>query len=156
MSAANFRTMDNFPLYAMDLEDEYDLQETFLSVSDAVETVNDELHFHKISVISGYYSGIQLYVEEQHDPNDYDNSDCRYFFDMYRSQAIRRYKSEINKINRKLRRIADRYGFERLACTAVFSNGEAFYERVENTVRTRTREKASVAVSTPSSVPVAV
>lgn len=81
--------------------------------------------------------GVQFYVEEKHDPNEYDNDDCHYYFDVCRSVAIRRYNSEINKINRILKMLAKEYGFDEVYCSAVFGNGEAVYTKVENTQRAR-------------------
>lgn len=56
---------------------------------------------------------------------------------MCRSVAIRRYNSEINKINRILKMLAKEYGFDEVYCSAVFGNGEANYTKVENTQRAR-------------------
>lgn len=58
-------------------------------------------------------------------------------FDVCRSVAIRRYNSEINKINRILKMLAKEYGFDEVYCSAVFGNGEAVYTKVENTQRAR-------------------
>lgn len=65
------------------------------------------------------------------------NDDCHYYFDVCRSVAIRRYNSEINKINRILKMLAKEYGFDEVYCSAVFGNGEAIYTKVENTQRAR-------------------
>lgn len=143
MSAPNFRTMDNFPLFAIEPEDELDAYETCREVEERLDNINDGLLFHKISVESGYYCGLQLFVDELHDPNEYDNEDCRWEFDLCRSVAIRRYNSEINKINRELRKLARFYGFDELYCAALFSSGEAVYRRVENTVRSRIDQAAA-------------
>lgn len=91
-----------------------------------LDDLNSEYMFHKITLESGYYSGVQLYVEVEHDLHgyDYDNDECHYYFDCCRSVAYRKYQSEINKINRKLSNLAKRYGFDELVCTGWFSNGE--------------------------------
>lgn len=99
--------------------------------------VNGSLTFHKISVESGYYSGVQFYVETTDDPTEMDNEDCRYYFDMYRSVAIRRYNSEVNKVCRILWKLAKEYGFDELYLRARFGNGAALYGQVENTNRSR-------------------
>lgn len=164
MSAANYKTMDNFPLLAKEfvvhekscsvcgayqtneenevceccggeLEetsyiDSDSMQEAFADIQKRLGDLNQTLLFHKVSAESGYYYGLQLYVEEKHNPNDYDNDDCRYYFDMCRSVAIRRYNSEVNKLRRMLRRLGAEFGFEELVCMDVFSNGEAYYEHV--------------------------
>ena len=143
MSAPNFRTMDNFPLFAIEPEDELDAYEICREIEERLSGINDDLLFHKTSVESGYYCGLQLFVDELHDPNEYDNEDCRLEFGLCRSVAIRRYNSEINKIIRKLRRLAADYGFEEHYCSGIFSNGEAIYQRVENTVRSRIDQAAA-------------
>ena len=43
---------------------------------------NAKLEFHSISTMGGKYYGVQFYVEEKHDPNEYDNDDCHYYFDV--------------------------------------------------------------------------
>ena len=163
MSAANYKTMENFPLLAR----EFVSQEKICSVCGAYQTDKDEvceccggelekisyidsdsmqevatdmqkrlddlnrtLRFHKVSVENGHYYGLQLYVKEAHNPSDYDNADCQYYFDMCRSVAIRRYNSEVNKLCRILRRLGAEFGFEELFCRDVFSNGEMCYGHV--------------------------
>ena len=49
MSAPNFRTMDNFPLFAIEPEDELDAYETCREVEERLDDINDGLLFHKIS-----------------------------------------------------------------------------------------------------------
>lgn len=69
-----------------------------------LDDLNYDLMFHKISLRSGYYSGVQFYVETEHDLDeyDYDNDECHYYFDCCRSVAYRKYEAEKRKINRKL------------------------------------------------------
>lgn len=93
-----------------------------------MEEFNDTLTFHEITFKSGYYSGVQLYVEEKEDPHELDNDDCHYYFDMCRSQAIRKYDAEIRKINKWMDKVAPEYGWAELYCLGIFSNGEAIYE----------------------------
>ena len=121
-----------------------EVQETVDDIESRLENdVNGGLIFHKISVESGYYSGVQFYVETTDDPTEMDNEDCRYYFDMYRSVAIRRYNSEVNKVCRILRKLAKEYGFDELYLRARFSNGEALYGRVENTSRAKLMQAVS-------------
>ena len=93
-----------------------------------MEELNDTLTFHEITFKSGYYSGIQLYVEEKENPHELDNEDCKYYYDMCRSQAIRKYDAEIRKINKWMEKVAPEYGWRKLHCLGVFSNGEAIYQ----------------------------
>ena len=87
--------------------DEIEVQETVSDIESRLDDdVNESLVFHKISVLPGHYYGVQFYVETTDDPTEMDNEDCRYYFDMYRSVAIRRYNSEVNKVCRILRKLA--------------------------------------------------
>lgn len=130
MSARNFQTMEHFPLYVRDFMNEAEADIVCLDLNEQLEEFNRQLMFHTVSIEDGYYSGVQFYVQENHNPEDYDNDDCHYYFDSYRSVAIRRYYSEINKINRALRMLAKDFNFDEVYCSAVFSNGEALYAKV--------------------------
>lgn len=92
-----------------------------------MEDFNDTLIFHELKFESGYYTGIQIYVEEKDDPNELDNEDCRYYYDMCRSNAIRKYEAEIRKVNKWMDKVATQYGWRELHCLGIFSNGEAIY-----------------------------
>lgn len=179
MSAANFCTMRDFPLFAKDyyqdakrcpecgaimeddatecefcdcneLEDcryfdEYAAYDEQKSIKDDLSDFNYGLLFHEVKIQSGYYSGVQFYVEVNHDLTEdkgYTNSDCHYHFDCCRSVAYRKYDAEIRKINRKLAELGKKYGFHEYVCTARFSNGEAMYELASNA---RARLKSAVA-----------
>lgn len=140
MSCPNYRNMENFSLFVF----EEDAEECYFIADvmrDELEELNRSLLFHKIGLDSGYYYGMQFVVDEENDPNEMDNSDCQYYFDMYRSVAIRRYNSEINKINRLLSRLAKLHGFTEVVCTAIFGNGEACYAPASNP---RARLKATI------------
>lgn len=136
MATGNFYTMENFPLYAY-LEDDWDWfeEEEFCSfITEEVNELNCDLTFFKVSLKSGYYAGVQFYVDDLHNLDRYgweywSNDDCNYEFDMCRSKAIRKYQSEINKVNRWLAKTAKEYGFEKLVVSARFSNGEVMYNR---------------------------
>lgn len=99
-----------------------------------MDEFNRELLFHKLSMKNGYYSGVQFIVDTEHDLKDYDydNDECHYYFDCCRSVAYRKYAAEVRKINRWMAKLAQRYGFEELVCTSVFSNGEASYAPASN------------------------
>ena len=105
-----------------------------------MEDFNDTLAFHEVKFKFGYYDGIQLYVEEKENPHELDNEDCKYFYDLCRSKAIRKYDAEIGKINRWMDKVAVEYGWKELVCLGIFSNGEAIYQYAEE-LKTRA-EKA--------------
>ena len=116
--------MENW--YEFFYQDIYDGADGFKEV---MEQFNDSIIFHKITFESGYYDGVQLYVEEKEEnPHELDNDDCRYYFDMCRSQAIRKYDAEIRKIKKWMEKTTVAYGWRKLHCLGVFSNGEAIYQ----------------------------
>ena len=97
-----------------------------------MEEFNDTLTFHELQFRSGYYTGVQIYVEEKENPHELDNEDCHYYYDMCRSKAIRKYDAEIRKINHWMDSVATEYGWRELICLGVFSNGEAVYKYAED------------------------
>ena len=99
--------------------------------NEVMEKFNADLTFHKLKIKSGYYDGVQIYVEEMENPHELDNDDCRYYYDMCRSQAVRKYDAEIRKINKWLDKTAVEYEWRKLNCLGVFSNGEAVYQYAE-------------------------
>jgi hypothetical protein len=118
-----------------------DLEEIFFyeDVLRDLETENAGLLFHEISIESGYYEGLQLYVTLTHaadnagftdaGPEYVDNESTRYYLDLCRSAAIRKYEAEQRKVNRILAKIGRAYGMDKLAIYARFSNGETWYTK---------------------------
>ena len=132
MATANFVTTENFPIVCIDDET---YEEIYFDHDDMLEDVNGafenlDLKFHKVKVRAGYYEGAQIVFEEIHDPTEMDNDDTRYYFDMCRSKAIRAYKSEINKINRKIDKLVECSFWMKLSAVSRFSNGECVYKQV--------------------------
>ena len=119
------------------------LAEEFMhDISPNIERLNDGLLFHKVAIESGYYTGLQFYVEAEHDLEEYeyDEDDCQWNFDMSRSRAHCMFYSERVKLRTKLAELAHYHGMDELFCIGVFSNGEAVYERVEDTTTSRIRQ----------------
>lgn len=145
MSTCNYTTQSDFNLYIYDedLDDTLD-EDTAINDYDfsmacvyeeskrLAKELSKELMFHDIEIKSGYYTGIQTYVKKYYeDIEQLDNEDCHYYFDMCRSKAIRKYKAEVKRINKKLLpKFKTELGFDHIKCVGVFSNGEAIYERV--------------------------
>ena len=98
---------------------------------------NDGLTFYRLELEPGYYVGVQILVKSVHEntwayledymPENLDNEECRYYFDMNRSTAIRRHASEVRKINRWMSANCPGYGLRHLVLGGIFSNGEAIY-----------------------------
>lgn len=129
MGMANFWTMDNFLLYVIDPEEE-DFQFIFDELSAEADRKNEELLFHKISIRSGYYAGMQIFVETVGDtPEECDNRECRYNWDMFRSVAIRKYEAEQRNIRRWMKQTAQYYSMTCLEVSGRFSNGATLYRR---------------------------
>lgn len=101
----------------------------------AAKDMNEYLTFHKVVVESGYYNGLQFYVEEDfHDYcsiEDIDNEYAQYYYGMCRSKMLRKYHSEVNWLNRRLRKVRDEMGLMELAVYARFSNGETMYTKID-------------------------
>ena len=113
------------------------------SVNDILHTYKRELNFFEVTLKDGYYCGLQFYVEEigdmaYIDVENVDNEETRYYYDMCKSEFLRKYNSEINFINKKLLpKLAKFFSFEEYYCRGIFSNGEAVYCKVENTNRAK-------------------
>lgn len=119
-------------LYYLYQEDEY------YNAANMAEEFNETLIFHDVEVISGHYDGFQFYVTEKYEnifdldkSSKYciDNEDARYYFDMFRSQALIKAEAEKRKIRKWLNSLTDS-GFNIVVCVGIFSNGEAVYHIV--------------------------
>lgn len=94
------------------------------------DRINDGLIFYEVKMESGHYSGAQFLVEELYDDiSEMTNEYTQYHFDMCKSKALRKYEAEKRKIVRELLKLK-KCGYEELECVAIFSNGEAVYEKV--------------------------
>lgn len=102
----------------------HDIQE------DCFTLEKEELKFHGLEAYPGYYSGIQLLVTVKHNPSCMSNAETKREFGMYRSNAILAYEREQRKIRRAMSAIAHDHHMIRMRCYGIFSNGEAFYEKL--------------------------
>lgn len=144
MSTPNFRTQDNFPLYCFDDSgmEWWEAQDYFGALKNEMEALNSGLTFFRITLKSGYYVGVQFYVEMTDDADNAgftpdgdryaDNDSCRWYLDMCYSEARRKFGSEARKVQKLMAKLADAWFFERYVCTAIFSNGEAIYDKADN------------------------
>lgn len=132
MATANFVTTENFPIVCIDDET---YEEIYFDHDDMLEDVNGafenlDLKFHKVKVRAGYYEGGQIVFEKIHDPNEMDNDDTRYYFDMCRSKAIRAYDVEVRKINRRIDKFCKEGAWSKLGIVGRFSDGSCVYEKI--------------------------
>lgn len=160
MGTCNYKSQSKFDLYVKiyevdkeyikqyEEENGYEFDERFdrqifyediyREAEQLADELNKELMFYQIEIRSGYYDGLQTFIQgtDWHDGyyniEDMSNYEYHYYFDMCRSKAIRKYNAEVNRINKKLLPLFKKeLGFERIRCIGVFSNGEAIYERVK-------------------------
>lgn len=94
--------------------------------------LNDAQPFYEVTVEGGYYSGVQFYVDSKYwHIEDMSNEESRDEFGMCRSEMLRKYKVAGNTIRKGLYKAKDELGLDELICTARFSNGEAWYQKVD-------------------------
>lgn len=159
MATNNFRTQDNFPLFCSRYFDgyEYENEETgetefyesdyyeFEQAEKLLEQFNAELSYYRIRLESGYYTGVQIILEEQNDVEltEYYTADNwkiyrasekeryygeNYYFDLPYSLRVKAEQRERKKIEQYCRTVLkDYYDFDEYVCIAKFSNGEALY-----------------------------
>lgn len=156
MSTANFQSMEYsmpmicgrtdaqiantfFKEYEEEISEEelyFQQQMDFEYAENLAKEFTSHLMFHNVTVVEGYYTSFQFYVEEKYNnyfdldkDSDYciDNEDAHYYFDMCKSKALRAADVEKRKIEKWLHKLVD-YGFNEVVCTARYSNGEAIYD----------------------------
>lgn len=139
MATNNFMTMKDFSLVVRDTSDcyfedgepDYFMYEMIREeMEQEIETLKDSLLFHTIEIRDGYYSGLQYYVDCEHEldkEDDYSNDECWYYFGMCRSAAYRKFAAEKNRIKRTLNKISKKDGYDMLYHVSTFSDGSAFY-----------------------------
>ena len=143
MSACNFKPMEyDMPLIVMtDFEDEdgnfdeFMAQDEFQFAQELAENFSDDLTFFDVNVESGYYVGFQFTVTGKYEdafdldrssPYCLDNDDAHCYFDMCRSEALRKADVEQRKIRKWLTSLKDD-GYTELELVGIFSNGEGLY-----------------------------
>jgi hypothetical protein len=115
------------------------------------EKMNEGLLFHNVEVKSGYYVGVQFYVEEKYNKlEDFTNEDTQYEFGMCRSKTLRKYETECNKIRRELHKAREELGLELLGCIGIFSNGEAVYTKIDPKKGPTVRQAAKMSIAAAS------
>ena len=157
MGTSNFRYQPTLPTVVIDYEpdadyyrqeypgaDEDEIQSMMLADEDffwrdlenevrpEVEDINDDLIFHEVELVGGYYSGMQLYVKEP-DPK-YLVHDLRYDWEMEYGddpssdqRLYTAYMRERDRLVDWLQGMCDRHGFRMYGVAARFSNGETWY-----------------------------
>lgn len=154
MAASNFKYQENFDLWAADFsiplypineetgeEDENADPVDYLfddymcgEAEKKIDELNKTLKFFKLCLWDGYYTGIQLGVDDSEAPDEW-------YFKYYSRDAFADYgvnsyilrrmvNAERKRINNILLPIFREYGFDKYGITARFSNGETWYSKV--------------------------
>lgn len=111
--------------------DEFFMEDRYREMKAAADQMNEKQKFFEVTVESGYYSGLQFYVEDKYnDVENWDNDDAQYEFGCCRSEMLRRFKVAENTINRELEKAMKELGLIKLGVVARFSNGETIYTKV--------------------------
>jgi len=180
MSAANFKSMADFPLVVANdsyckicpecgltndknadvcdcgcditnveaVYDEWTSMDIASEMGKVAQSLNERQDFYTVSVESGYYSGMQFYVEDKYcNIDEWDNEDAQGEFGICRSEMIRRYRVAGNLIRRGLEKAKNDLGLMELAVTARFSNGEVWYteDKPDMLIRARLKVAANAA-----------
>jgi hypothetical protein len=103
------------------------------------DDLKSHLEWYKIELKSGYYEGAQFYIstdylgiDERADwlpskPLIWDDEECELQFGLTKEETKKMIENEKKLINQFLEESKD-YGFFKIGCVGVFSNGEAVYE----------------------------
>lgn len=167
MATCNFRTQDGFPLFCTRIFDgnSYEDEESgeihytgfdewyFDRCNDRIEELNRTLKYYEITLESGYYEGVQVYLNEKTNARcdvpltkyytakewkDYRSEEKRWYgrnydFDLSYSERKKSEQKEINRIIEFCRTVLkDDYEFDEYVCTERYSNGEACYDLASN------------------------
>jgi len=109
-------------LYAQDEEGkiDYDLREDdfIAEIKASIKEFNIFLQYHSLSLLDGYYEGLQVDIKEFFTIDNFNIND----YDLMRDRALAVYSMEL---------LALRHSFKKIKLVAQASNGEAFYEYVK-------------------------
>lgn len=158
MATANFQTQKQFNLWAAkmtymdgDPEDEDEFAEEvfddwlYMETANYIDDLNEQLEFFEITLVDGYYEGVQTLVKEKNIRCDWFDMDASYILECYdnvdgseirRNFGVNKYilkrkiLAEIKKINNILLPQLKRFGFAQYGVSARFSNGETFYTKI--------------------------
>lgn len=145
MSTANFRELEHdLPFYALDTSEleELEVYDIDNQVSSWLDLVNRrELDLFEVSIVSGYYTGLQLYAQvrsyhfaapyTREELEELDDDDAYWLFECNTARELMKlYEKERQYIAQLFEQIASDYGFIHIRCIGRFSNGSALYEEV--------------------------
>lgn len=142
---SNFWSMDNFPIWAKTYEefDDYAFDKETKQINNKIDNFNNTLIFHTVELKSGYYQGVQFYVDYKYRVNrnnelyDFETDEDvqeEYDFDGKFNTIVemqKGYEEEIDVINNWLEHVGKDFGFEKYGVVARFSNGETMYTKLD-------------------------
>lgn len=123
-----------------DIELAWDLFKEDFDINSGLDELNDSLEWYKVELKSGYYDGVQIYIKTEwlgideiatwlpNRPLVWDDEECELEFGLNREETIAMIEEEKKKINAFLKNM-EWFGFYKINCIGVFSNGEAIYEK---------------------------
>lgn len=112
--------------------DEWAMDDIVHNMEAKAKELNEYLTFYTVSVESGYYSGLQFYVDEKYcDVESMDNEESQYEFGLCRSKMLRKYRSEGNWLRRALQKAKAELGLMELGVVGGFGNGEVIYTEIK-------------------------
>lgn len=121
----------------VDISAEYDEAGDYFFYQDVTadcDDLNRSLEFYDVTIESGRYGDFQLAVDfKGENPEELDNEECHYYFDACRSVTLRRLEREQHRLAKRLKAIADAWGFEHYYFCGCYGNGEGIY-RPANTL----------------------
>jgi hypothetical protein len=128
MATANFKMINGLQyiyilndkdLYAQDEEGkiDYDLREDnyIAEIKASIKEFNTFMQYHSLSLLDGYYEGLQVDIKEFLTIDNFNISD----YDLMRDRALAVYLMEL---------LALRHNFKKLRRVGGFNNGESIYE----------------------------
>ena len=126
--------------------DELGMQDICRDMETVAKWLTDAQPFYDVTVQSGYYAGLQFYVDcKYYDIESMDNEDAQCEFGLCRSVMLRKFESAGNMIRRELKKAKAELGLMELGVTARFSNGETLYTEIKPDMPKRAALKVALA-----------
>lgn len=111
--------------------DEPTMTDVELNMSVCANGINDGQDFFSVSVESGYYGGLQFFVEFKNCPvSAMDDDDAQYYYGISQEEALRRESAAREFVVKGLKNAAKELGLVELSVIGRASNGEVFYSMV--------------------------
>ena len=111
--------------------DDLAMEDLIVDMERAAKRMNEGQEFFTVTVESGYYTGVQFYVESKYDDLcRWSEYDLDYEFGKGRAEVFADYEAAKESVTDGLHKAKEELGLMELSCIGVFSNGEAVYKNV--------------------------